>query len=168
MADYMLNEKLNWEEIMKAPRVAGGHEDVMRVLFTGARVIAEWIESDYQGSEAFAYALSNGDVAILTDYFGSCSGCDSWEDAGDESVRHLCSTLANNAKIFGSGIEAFEYCHSVGTDPDSPENFSKSAAMHLAPTLEAFTWASEDLPLHIQHQNLTLRNLVQFRLENGV
>lgn len=37
---------------------------------------------------------------IYNDYYGSCSGCDSWEDATDENVRKLCIDLSNSAFIF--------------------------------------------------------------------
>jgi len=37
---------------------------------------------------------------IYNDYYGSCSGCDSWENANDEEVEYMCKNLANSAYIF--------------------------------------------------------------------
>lgn len=104
----MLKDHLNWNELMVAPRYAGGHEDIMCVLFKDARVIASYIENDYQGTEAFVYEL-NGEFIMVTDYFGSCSGCDAWEDATDEDVKYLCTELANNAQRFDSLSELFDF-----------------------------------------------------------
>lgn len=98
----MLKDLINWPTAMDAPRYAGGHEEVLDNLFFDAAVIAKFIENSYQGSEGFVYQLKDGRFVLLTDYFGSCSGCDSWEDASDESAERMLITLANNAKTFES------------------------------------------------------------------
>jgi len=99
---YMLKDLLDWEEIFKQPRYAGGHLEVLEVLFKGARVLMTYHEDDYTGEELCVYKLEDGRVVLLSDGFGSCSGCDSWDDSTDEEARNLCIQLANNAKIFGS------------------------------------------------------------------
>lgn len=133
----MLSNFLDWEKIFRQPRYAGGHEEVMRVLFRGAIVLAEWVERDYQGTEAFAYLLPNTEeygeladkIVILTDYFGSCSGCDSWEDASDKDVKALCMQLANNAHIFSSIKTAIQFLEVEV--PGEATLYDCQAAIHL-------------------------------------
>lgn len=99
----MLKDRLDWERIMVQPRYAGGHEEVMEVLFKDAEVIARYIENAYQGSEGYVYRLKDtGEIVVVSDFFGSCSGCDAWEGAADEEARRLCVELANNAHVFAS------------------------------------------------------------------
>jgi len=87
---------------MQLPRYAGGHDEQMIFLFKDSELIAHWNEEDYQGMVATCVKLSNGKYAIYNDYYGSCSGCDSWEGASDEEVKSMCIDLANGAYIFSS------------------------------------------------------------------
>lgn len=109
LPDPMLKDLLDWEQIMVAPRYAGGHTEVMESLFKGARIVASWVDNDYQGSEAFAYLLPDGRYVCLTDSFGSCSGCDSWEDSSDTEARNMCISLANDAHVFDTLDEMLEF-----------------------------------------------------------
>ncbi len=95
----MLKDRLNWSEIMVQPRYAGGHEEIMRVLFKDSKVLFEFVEDDYEGTEAFVYEI-DGNIILVTDYFGSCSGCDAYEFCTDEELKNLVIQLANNAQIF--------------------------------------------------------------------
>lgn len=95
-----LQSFIDWENIMKMPRYAGGHDDQMKGLFKNAEVIGHWNEGDYQGEVATCVKLGNGKYAIYNDYYGSCSGCDSWEDATDGEVKAMCINLANGAYVF--------------------------------------------------------------------
>lgn len=116
MAD-MLKDRLDWERIMLQPRNSGGHEEVMKVLFKDAEVIACYIEDNYQGAEGFAYRLKDtGEIVVVSDVFGSCSVCDSWEGATDEEARRLCIELANNAHVFASIQDAIKFLESVPED----------------------------------------------------
>jgi len=126
-------DAVDWVAAMAAPRYAGGHEDVMRSLFgSNAVVIAEWIEDNYDGCIAFAYEFSDGTVAIITDSFGSCNGCDSWEGATDDEARHMINELAINARLFPDRWSALEFCeHEAG----SAEQYTLSAAKNLSEQL---------------------------------
>lgn len=126
---------VNWEAVLGQPRYSGGHVEPMRAIFQGAaEVVAEWVEDDYQGSEAFAYRFQDGSIAIVTDYFGSCSGCDSWEDADDDEVRRMIGSLVNSARVLPSAAEAVAWCL---TESQKPENYSHQDAIHLASSLAA-------------------------------
>ena len=128
-------DSVDWDSVLAAPRYAGGHEEVMRTMFGDkAKVIGEWIENDYQGDEAFAYEFSDGTIAIITDSFGSCSGCDSWEDATDKEARNLVQELAINARLFPSRDEARKFCES-GTE--AAEQYTMRAAKNLVEFLSA-------------------------------
>jgi len=96
---------------MKAERCASGHSDVMEKIFYNncAVVIASWIEDNYQGGEAYAYLFKDGYLVIIQDSFGSCSGCDSWEDASDQDAERLIRAMVNSSKIFKNIDEAINY-----------------------------------------------------------
>lgn len=95
-----LQKLIDWDSIMKMERWAGGHDEQMQGLFKDARVIGHWNEGDYQGQVATCVMLPDGRILIYNDYYGSCSGCDSWEGASDEDARSMCINLANGAYVF--------------------------------------------------------------------
>ena len=95
-----LDSWIDWDGVMAAPRYAGGHSEVMCELFRlPVEIIASYIQDDYQGEEAFAYRFPDGSVVLITDWFGSCSGCDMWEDSTDEEARAMVLALVHNARI---------------------------------------------------------------------
>lgn len=97
-----MKDLIDWDALMPLDHCAGGHDNHMRKLLRGAEVLAHWNEGDWQGTVATAVKLADGRFAYYSDSYGSCSGCDSWEDASDELVRILCEELAESAKIFDS------------------------------------------------------------------
>jgi hypothetical protein len=104
-----LQKMIDWDSIMKMPRYAGGHDEQMQGLFKDAKVIGHWNEGDYQGMVATCVQLSDGRFAIYNDYYGSCSGCDSWQDASDENVKGMCINLSNSAYVFETLDNVKEY-----------------------------------------------------------
>jgi|GEM_PF-4307631 hypothetical protein len=95
-----LQNLIDWDNIMKMEREAGGHDEQMQGLFRGAVVIGHSHDNDLRGLVATCVQLQDGRFVIYNDFFGSCSGCDAWCYASDEEVRALCINLANNALIF--------------------------------------------------------------------
>jgi hypothetical protein len=99
-----LQDFIDWDSIMPMSRYAGGHDEQMKGLFKNATVIAHYNENDWQGQVATCVKFNSGkyksQYAIYTDYYGSCSGCDAWEDASDSDVKRLCIDLSNGAYIF--------------------------------------------------------------------
>lgn len=93
---------MNKEELLKLSRYAGGHDEHMQNLIKGSKVIAHWNEGDYQGQVATCLLLPDGTYMIFNDYYGSCSGCDSWEDASDEDILKMCQDLIYDSDIFNS------------------------------------------------------------------
>lgn len=113
-----LQKLINWEELMSMPRYAGGHDQQMQGLFKDAKVIAHWNEGDWQGSVATCVQIPDGRFVIYNDYYGSCSGCDSWEDATDDEVKAMCINLSNGAYVFQSLDDVKEFLTSQGTNSD--------------------------------------------------
>jgi hypothetical protein len=107
-----MQKLIDWPAIMKMERYAGGHDEQMKGLFKGATVIAHWNEGDYQGMVATCVRLEDGRIAIYNDYYGSCSGCDSWEGASSEDVKSMCIDLANGAHIFNNIKDVKEFLKS--------------------------------------------------------
>lgn len=129
MNKQQVYDAVNWDAVMRAPRYAGGHEEVMRAMYEGrAEVIDHWVMNDYQGELAIAWRFPDGSVAVLTDYFGSCSGCDAWENATDDEARTMVKSLASSARVFPSVNEAAEFCR---TASDDAANFPFRAARNL-------------------------------------
>ena len=120
----MLQDLLDWSTIMSASRTAGGHREIMDSLFSNnGQVLASHIESDYQGSLGYVYLVHGwtefAKIVIITDSFGSCSGCDAWEDASNESVRNMCIAMANNARCFDCIEEALDFLKELVDGDDS-------------------------------------------------
>ena len=135
-----LDTWIDWPAVMAAPRYSGGHDDVMTSIFKPpARVIASWVEDDYQGDEAFAYLFPDGTVAILTDYFGSCGGCDSWEDATDADAREMVRALVHSARLKPSIDAALVYC---AEEIDDASEYPMRAAANLVNPLRALAAAA--------------------------
>lgn len=83
----------------------------------------------FKGTEAFAYQYPDGTVAILTDYFGSCSGCDAWEDSSDDVARKMIESLVHSARLFESKNYAALWAATV---EDRAEDYPFYAARNLS------------------------------------
>jgi len=118
-----LKLQINWRDIMPMPRYAGGHDEQMEGLFREAKLIAHWNEEDYDGMVATCVKLKSGEYAIYNDYYGSCSGCDAWEDASDEEVKTMCEGLANGAYVFNT-IEDVKEFLSDNSEENREGNYS--------------------------------------------
>lgn len=112
MKDDRLQKLIDWETIMPMERYAGGHDEQMKGLFKGAKVLAHWNEGDYQGSVGTAVQLEDGRYCWYQDSYGSCSGCDLWDHASDEDVRKLCIGIAIDADVFDTMEEMIEHMES--------------------------------------------------------
>lgn len=124
MKNYTQSEDMadlvDWDAIMPMRRSAGGHDEQMRSLFRGATVLAHYNCGDYQGEVATIVKLQDGRVAAYCDYYGSCSGCDSWEDSTDADARKLCTDLARSAYVWANEGDARSWFRWVvaGGKPD--------------------------------------------------
>lgn len=104
-----LHQFIDWENIMNMPRYADGHDEQMEGLFKNSKVIGHWNEGNYQGTVATCVQLPDGRFVLYNDYYGSCSGCDSWVDATDEEVKSMCIDLSNGAYIFDNLDDVKEF-----------------------------------------------------------
>lgn len=115
-----LIKRIDWENIMPMSRYAGGHDEQMRGLLKNVTVIAHWNEGDYQGYVATCVQLNDTkEIVIYNDSYGSCSGCDAWEDATDEDVKEMCIQLACGAYIFKN----MKDCKQFLSNPDEETSF---------------------------------------------
>ncbi len=123
-------DAVNWKAALAAPRYAGGHEEVFRALFDGVAPVIAWASSDdYDGTVCAAYQFPDGSVAILGDGYGSCSGCDAWEDAGDEDARALIVSMVTSARLFPTLAEAQAWAKA----PDEAIDYHFTEARKLWP-----------------------------------
>jgi len=111
-----LQKMIDWKNIMKMPRCAGGHNDQMIGLFKDSTLIAHWNEGDYQGMVATCVKLPDGKYAIYNDFYGSCSGCDAWDGADDDQVRNMCINLSNSTYVFENMVDIIEFLKSEKKD----------------------------------------------------
>lgn len=114
-----LKDRIDWKNIMPMSRYAGGHDDQMRGLLKNVTVIAHYNEGDYQGMVATCVKLNDTkEIAIYNDFYGSCSGCDAWEDATDDDVKRMCIQLACSALLFKNIKDCKEFLSSPCGDSD--------------------------------------------------
>ena len=129
---------IDWDAVMSAPRYAGGHIEVMRALFgENADVLGEYVENDYQGDESFAYRIkSSGEILIAIDSFGSCSGCDAWEDSTDDDARHMVHEIVQNARVFPNVACAVAWINGIDGRDEYPNCYLWRNVSNLLPSLE--------------------------------
>lgn len=105
-----LADRVDWDAIMPLDRCSGGHDEQMQALLKDATILGHYNEGDYQGNVATCVRLNDtGEVVIYNDSYGSCSGCDAWENAPDEEVRQMCRQLACGAYVFPNLTECVDF-----------------------------------------------------------
>ncbi len=120
-----LISRINWNEIMTMDRCAGGHDNQMQGLLTNITVLGHYNEGDYQGMVATCVELNDtGEVVIYNDSYGSCSGCDAWEDASDDDVKSMCKQLVCDAYIFKTLDDCINFL-SNSIDQETSYNWSQ-------------------------------------------
>lgn len=75
------------------------YSEVLQMLLTelgGVRLLRKDYESDYQGHVDVDVLLNDGRVFTYYYSYGSCSGCDEWEDRGlsDDQIKDTMKTEA--------------------------------------------------------------------------
>jgi hypothetical protein len=126
---------IDWPTAMAAPRCSGGHQEVLGAIFgDNAKVIAEWTENGYSGEVIFAYQFKDGHVAIISDSFGSCSGCDSWENTGDDEAKRMIISLVDSCRLFINVFAAYVYCEKEANS--AAEEYHYRHAGNLSKQLE--------------------------------
>lgn len=129
---------IDWNEVLNQPRYAGGHEEVMKAIFgIKSEVIAWWSDNDYQGTVAIAHKLNDGRIVIMTDYYGSCSGCDAWDGASEEDARRMVHDLIMSAKVFENINKAINWIKDFDLIKE-PWNYPFQSAKYLVGDLEKY------------------------------
>ena len=135
-----LLERIDWDRVLQAERYAGGHEEIMEAIFGGSEyVIASWVEGNWQGEEVFAYCVEDCYV-LISDYFGSCSWCDGYEDASDDDIRAQITSIVASSRIFPDKQELIAYCE---LECKSAECYAMRHADELLPQLRGDTDAQQ-------------------------
>jgi len=111
---------LDMDKLLTFEPYAGGHDEHMVNLLKGAVLVGHWNEGDWQGMVATCVKLPDGRHVIYNDYYGSCSGCDAWEDAGDATIKKNCEDLAKGAYVFKSLEDVIEFlsCDKLDERPE--------------------------------------------------
>jgi hypothetical protein len=126
-----LADRIDWDNIMKMPRYSGGHDEQMRGLLKDVTILGHWNEGDYQGYVATCVQLNDtGEIVIYNDSYGSCSGCDSWEDATDDDVRQMCRQLACGAYVFKNLDDCKEFLNTTDRETSFDWNYD-GVGLHL-------------------------------------
>jgi hypothetical protein len=149
MSDFMLKDYINWQMMLNTditPRYAGSHVGQYSNLFEHSSVIANYTSGDYDGQDILVYLFAPPEpnvpckVVAITDYFGSCGGCDGWEDISDEDLRTMLISIANSARMFDTIDEAIEF---FGGESEEAQNFGFNGAS--SPILEQLKKSGENL-----------------------
>lgn len=126
-----LIDHLDMAGAIKAPRSVGGHTEVFDAMFPTAKVWGSWTNGDYQGTCAIAWEFSCGAIAVVTDYYGSCSQCDSWGDASDRSAEEMLRGMVGSARVFANETEFLAWKEQIGSDETCGTDFPFYAAKNL-------------------------------------
>lgn len=97
-----LKELIDWTTLKPLSRNSGGHDDHMKLMFKGATLLGHWNENYYQGTVMTAVKLEDGRFVFYSDSYGSCSGCDMWEDCDDDQLERNVNDVVGRAEIFNS------------------------------------------------------------------
>jgi hypothetical protein len=100
------------------------------------RIASYWTD-DYQGVCAWAYEFADGSVLLISDYFGSCTGCDSFQaayDYGDGSTFELVRDLVYNGHLEPSREAAVQW---ILEHAETDKYSSAEAFFELIPELES-------------------------------
>jgi len=135
----MMADFINWEIMLdkdKTYRHAGSHVSQLSNLFIDSHVIASECDDDYTGSDSVVYLFAppNPDVepkvVLVTDYFGSCGGCDVWEDIEDSDLKELLVAIANNARLFDSFEELDKFFSGIIDKLDGDGSYGEYYDLH--------------------------------------
>lgn len=87
---------MKWNETVASECRYG---EVAEQIWGEAEIIWENSEADYQGHAAILALTADGRWWFYEWWYGSCSGCDSWEDAGltDDQIQ---AEMENTAAVF--------------------------------------------------------------------
>jgi len=93
----------NRDALLKVQGEAGGNSEAARILFTNAQY-KQWSTGNYEGEVCHLYKFSDGNLkgkyAVIVDSYGSCSGCDPYEDmTGEELVGTMRKLVVEDVKI---------------------------------------------------------------------
>jgi len=117
-----MSDFIDWETMLddsKTMRSSGSKIDQLSRMFLHSHMIASDSSGDYQGEDTvvilFTPPIPDTDpkIIIISSYYGSCSGCDSWEDANDKNMKEILESLANNARLFDNFEDTIKYLESV-------------------------------------------------------
>jgi hypothetical protein len=135
----MMADFINWEVMLdqsKTSRGAGSHVNQLANMFVDSRMIASESDNNYQGDDSvvFLFTPPNPDIdpkiVLINSYFGSCSYCDSWEDAKDDSLKEVLIAIANNARTFDSFDEIGALLDEIVKKLDSDEPYGEYYNLH--------------------------------------
>lgn len=113
-----MSDFINWETMLdgkRTSRCSGSHIEQLSNLFKDSVVIASNSNGYYQGDDCLVFLFTPADpkiepkLVLVTSYFGSCSGCDSWDGANDKHLGELLIAIANNARTFNSFEEIDDF-----------------------------------------------------------
>lgn len=128
---------IDWDNVMKQPRTAGGHRDVMNNIFgKNGEVLTSYYEEEYQGSLAVSYIFQDGTLLLVTDSFGSCSGCDGWEDCGDDDAKNMIQSIVSSGREFHHIDEIIAFCENFSDEQHVADHYHYKCAVHMVDDLK--------------------------------
>jgi hypothetical protein len=115
-----LPDYIDWTAVLAAPRIVGGHIDMLKAVFGSDGPCRAYVASPGFADNHWAGVVSccyifpvDGTVVITSDYFGSNYCCDLVLNADDSTIRTIITTVVNNARIFPTLQKAINFCSSV-------------------------------------------------------
>jgi hypothetical protein len=136
----MLKDFLDWQAIDNAK---GDQGNTLSNLFINGIVLASVSTEDWQGYLGYAYLVygytKTVKIVVLSDSYGSCSGCDQWQAIADnydsKAIHQMCINLANDAHAFDSIEEAISWLREAGKDSSNHYEWHDGMGGKLADAL---------------------------------
>ena len=100
-------------------------------------------QASWSGYSAVAHKWPDGKVSIITDSWGSCSGCCSWKACENpKDALDLLRSAASSSRLFDTEAEAIEFCEGEACKDPWNYHFKAAAAMRKnGEWVKEFTYA---------------------------
>lgn len=127
----MMADFIDWKTMLDesiTPRTAGSHVDHLSKMFVNSHMIAHHSDGNWSGWDAVVILFAPPNpalkpkIVLITDHFGSCSGCDVWDEVSDRTLKELLISIANNARTFDSFEEIDNFLGEIIDRLDDPNN----------------------------------------------
>lgn len=114
----MLEDLINWKEVMEQPRNSRGYKEVMDNLFENATILGYHIDDNHTGEIGYVYKLEDERFVITNGDFKTDPELEEDQQIKhtDEELKTMCSEMVKNAISFDSIHDTISFLRGVKED----------------------------------------------------